>query len=91
MEGEAEVVAVVTAEMRVRGVSLTIGGMLLWVDLVSVACIGVMKLDCGWGWTPGRVWDRDGEDLLWGVRGRRGDWKVLEIMCEGDVRVCGRD
>lgn len=29
----------------VRGVSLTIGGMLLWEDLVRVACIGVMKLD----------------------------------------------
>lgn len=43
MEGEAEVV-VVTTGLRVRGVSLT---MLLWVDLVRVACIGVMKLDCG--------------------------------------------
>lgn len=40
MEDETEV-----AGLRVRGVSLTIGGMLLWEDLVSVACIGVMKLD----------------------------------------------
>lgn len=44
MEGEAEVV-VVTAGLGVRGVSLTMGGMLLWVDLVRVACIGVMKFD----------------------------------------------
>lgn len=42
MEGEA---IVVTVGLGVRGVSLTIGGMLLWVDLVRVACIGVMKLD----------------------------------------------
>lgn len=44
MEGDAEVV-VVTAGLGVRGVSLTIGGILLCVDLVRVACIGVMKLD----------------------------------------------
>lgn len=33
-----------------RGVSLMIGGLLLWEDLVSVACMGVMKFDwwCGW-------------------------------------------
>lgn len=48
MEGETEVVEV-TAGLGVRGVSLTIGAMLLCVDLVRVACIGVMKLDCGWG------------------------------------------
>lgn len=44
MDGEAEVAAVTTG-LGVRGVSLTMGGMLLWVDLVRVACIGVMKLD----------------------------------------------
>lgn len=48
MEGEDEVVTVMTG-LGVRGVSLTMGGMLLWVDLVRVACIGVMKLDCCWG------------------------------------------
>lgn len=32
-----------------RGVSLIIGELLLWEDLVSVACMGVMKFDwlCG--------------------------------------------
>lgn len=48
MEGE---VVAVTMGLGVRGVSLTMGGMLLWVDLVRVACMGVMKLDCCWGWT----------------------------------------
>lgn len=87
--GDAEV----AAGLGVRGVSLMIGGMLLWEDLVSVACIGVMKLDCGWGCTPGSVWEREGEgeDLLCGVWGRRGAWKVLVVMCEGDGRACGRD
>lgn len=34
-----------------RGVSLMMGGVLLWADLVSVACMGVMKLDWTWdGW-----------------------------------------
>lgn len=54
MEGEPEEVVVMVG-LGVRGVSLTMGGMLLWEDFVRVACIGVMKLDCGWGWTPGRV------------------------------------
>ena len=44
MEGGTEVV-VVTAGLGERGVSLMMGGTLLWVDLVRVACIGVMKLD----------------------------------------------
>lgn len=47
MEGDVEVGAV---GFGVRGVSLMMGGVLLWVDLVSVACIGVIKLDCGWVW-----------------------------------------
>lgn len=47
MEGEAEEAVVVTVWLGVRGVSLMMGGMLLWADLVRVACIGVMKLDCG--------------------------------------------
>lgn len=29
-----------------RGVSLMMGEVLLWEDLVRVACMGVMKLDC---------------------------------------------
>lgn len=34
-----------------RGVSLIIGEeLLLWGDLVRVACMGVMKLDCWWWW-----------------------------------------
>lgn len=37
----------VTVGLGVLGVSLMMGAMLLWVDLVRVACIGVMKLDCG--------------------------------------------
>lgn len=45
MEGE---VAAVTVGLGVRGVSLMMGGMLLCVDLVRVACIGVIKLDWGW-------------------------------------------
>lgn len=48
MEGVSEVVTV-AAGLGVRGVSLTIGGMLLWEGLVRVACIGVMKLDWGCG------------------------------------------
>lgn len=35
----------VTAGLGARGVSLTMGGTLLCVDLVRVACMGVMKLD----------------------------------------------
>lgn len=54
MEGKAEVVAV-TVGLGVRGVSLMMGGMLLCEDLVRVACIGVMKLDWGWGCTPASV------------------------------------
>lgn len=39
-----------------RGVSLMMGEeLLLWGDLVRVACMGVMKLDCCWcGW--GLLW-----------------------------------
>lgn len=68
-------------------VSLMMGGVLLWVDLVSVACMGVMKLDCCWAWdcTPGRERERDVEgeerevDLLWKGWGRRGIWGVLGV------------
>lgn len=52
MEGVVEGEAVTTG-LGVRGVSLTMGGMLLWVGLVRVACIGVMKLDWGCAWTLG--------------------------------------
>lgn len=45
--GMLEVEAGETVGLGVRGVSLTMGGMLLWADLVRVACMGVMKLDCG--------------------------------------------
>lgn len=82
------------AGLGVRGVSLTMGGMLLWLDLVSVACMGVMKLDCGRGWlpAPGSVWGREEGDavLLCGVWGRRGLGKPLAARCEGDCRLCGR-
>lgn len=44
MEGDAEV-AIPPVEMVERGVSLTIGWMLLGEDLVRVTCMGVMKLD----------------------------------------------
>lgn len=42
-----EVVAGATLGFGVRGVSLMMGGILLWADLVRVACIGVMKFDWG--------------------------------------------
>jgi len=48
MEAEAEVLVVMVG-LGARGVSLTMGGTLLWVDLVRVACMGVIKLDCGCG------------------------------------------
>lgn len=44
-----------------RGVSLTIGWMLLWEDLVRVTCMGVMKLDLAC--IPGTFWER-GVDLF---------------------------
>lgn len=44
-----EVVTVIEG-LGARAVSLTMGGVLLWVDLVRVACIGVTKLDCCGGW-----------------------------------------
>lgn len=44
MEGDLEVV-IPLAGLVERGVSLTIGWMLLWEDLVRVTCMGVMKLD----------------------------------------------
>lgn len=89
MEGEPEEVVVMVG-LGVRGVNLTMGGMLLWEDFVRVACIGVMKLDCGWGWTPERVCVRAGEDFEGGVCDRRGAWKVLGVMCEADGRVWRR-
>lgn len=44
MVGDAEV-AIPAVGLAERGVSLTIGRMLLWKDLVRVTCMGVMKLD----------------------------------------------
>lgn len=54
-----------------RGVSLMMGEeLLLWEDLVRVACMGVMKLDWWWGldfpwWWEG---DWDGEEPTVEVR-----------------------
>lgn len=44
MEGDAQV-PIPPAGLVERGVSLTIGWMLLWEDFVRVTCMGVMKLD----------------------------------------------
>lgn len=41
-EGEGELTGVT------RGVSLRIGELELWGDLVSVACMGVTNVDCCW-------------------------------------------
>lgn len=74
--------------LGVRGVSLTMGGTLLWGGLVRVACIGVMKLDWGRGGrAPVGVTAGEGVEICW--RGRRGpdDWKGLGgLACAGDGR-----
>lgn len=44
MEGDAQVL-IAPEGLVERGVSLTIGWMLLWEALVTVTCMGVMKLD----------------------------------------------
>lgn len=88
LEAESDVEMVIPpAGLVERGVSLTIGWMLLWEDLVRVTCMGVMKLD--WALSPDSFCER-WEDLFCDVWAKHGAWMVLGVIC-GDERVWGRD
>lgn len=65
-----------------RGVSLMMGELLLWEDLVRVACMGVMKLD--WEWGCGALGGVGEEGTGEGEPGTRGGcWGLLGLRWDG--------